>query len=123
VRLLLDTHVLLWSRTSPDRLTARQRTAIADSRNTVYVSAITVAEMGIKSALGKLTLTVGFIDCLADFGLDELPFTTAHASLMAELPPHHRDPFDRMLICQAIVEDLVFVTADPRCAQYEVRTL
>lgn len=123
MRLILDTHVLLCSRTSPDRLTARQRTAIADPRNTVYVSAITVAEMGIKSALGKLTLPVGFIDGFADFGFAELPFTADHASHLTDLPPHHRDPFDRMLICQAIVEDLVFVTADPRCAQYEVRTL
>ena len=123
MRLLLDTHVLLWSRSSPGRLLAGQREAIADPRNTVFVSAITVAEIGIKSAIGKLTVTSGFTDSFADFGLEELPFTTAHAWRLNELPPHHRDPFDRMLICQAIVDDLVFVTADARCAQYEVRTL
>ncbi|MEO6532648.1 MAG: type II toxin-antitoxin system VapC family toxin [Pseudolysinimonas sp.] len=123
MRLLLDTHVVLWSRSSPNRLAARQRTAIADQRNTVFVSSISVAEIGIKSALGKLKVTEGFADSFEGFGLVELPFTAAHASRLTELPLHHRDPFDRMLICQAIAEDLVFVTADTRCAQYEVRTL
>ncbi|MEP6482748.1 MAG: type II toxin-antitoxin system VapC family toxin [Rhodoglobus sp.] len=123
MRLLLDTHVLLWARSQPDRLSAHQRTAIADPRNTVYVSAITVAEIGIKSALGRLTVSPGFTDGLANFGLDDLAFTTAHASRLNELPPHYRDPFGRMLICQAIVDDLVFVTADERCRAYDVRTL
>ncbi len=123
MRLLLDTHVLLWARSSPDRLTAKQRGAIRDPQNTVFVSAISLAEIGIKSALGKLTVPVDFGDSLDDFGVDRLDFTAAHAQPLNKLPPHHRDPFDRMLICQAIVEDLVFVTADERCAEYGVRTL
>ena len=123
VRVLLDTHVLLWARSSPDRLTSRQRAAVQDPRNTVFVSAVSIAEIGIKTSHGKLTVPDGFTEGLADFGLDELPFTTAHALALRELPPHHRDPFDRMLLCQAIVDDLVFVTSDQRCALYEVRTL
>lgn len=73
--------------------------------------------------VGKLTVPAGFTETLAGFGLHELPFTGAQAALLDQLPPHHRDPIDRMLICQAMAEDLVFVTADARCAEYGVRTL
>jgi PIN domain nuclease of toxin-antitoxin system len=123
VRLLLDTHVLLWARSNERRLTRPQATAIRDPRNTLFVSSISLAEMSIKSRIGKLTLPEDLVSGLGDWGATELDFTAEHVEPLLTLPHHHRDPFDRMLISQAIVDDLVFVTADERCRAYEVRTL
>ncbi|MEO6115284.1 MAG: type II toxin-antitoxin system VapC family toxin [Pseudolysinimonas sp.] len=123
MRLLLDTHVLLWSRFDERRLTRAQGAAIRDPRNTIFVSSVSLAEMSIKVGLNKLTVPDGLVSGLGEWGANSLPFTAAHAAPLLTMPQHHRDPFDRMLISQAIVDDLVFVTADERCRAYDVRTL
>jgi len=123
VRLLLDTHVLLWSRSDEQRLSRSQAAAIRDPRNTVFVSSISLAEMAIKSSIEKLTVPDGLVAGLSEWGASHLAFTAEHAAPLGTLPHHHRDPFDRMLISQAIVDDLVFVTSDERCRAYDVRTL
>jgi PIN domain nuclease of toxin-antitoxin system len=124
VKLLLDGHALLWWLANDRKLSADARRAIADPENAVLVSAATIWELEIKRSLGRLDL--GDVDLVAelvedDFG--ELPVRGAHAAAAARLPPHHPDPFDRMLIAQAFTEGMVCVTSDPAFAAYDVRTL
>jgi PIN domain nuclease of toxin-antitoxin system len=93
---------------------------IAEPDNELFVSAITVAEVAIKASLGKLRAPAGLDKVLREAGFRELPFHAAHAEALRELPWHHRDPFDRMLVAQAIVEQLVLVTTDVRLRDYPV---
>ena len=123
MRLLLDTHVVLWAVTEPERLSASTRAALIAPRNTLYLSVASAWEMEIKRALGKLTTPASFDDELARLRLEELPVRLAHTRLLRELPDHHKDPFDRLLIAQARAESLVLVTADPAIRRYSVRTM
>ena len=120
MRLLLDTHVVLWWLADDRRLTAAHRVLIADASNVVLVSAMTIAEIAIKTSLGKLEAPDDLLPTLETGGFDELPFESRHADLLRKLPWHHRDPFDRMLIAQAIAEQLTVLTADPHFAAYGV---
>jgi len=123
MRILLDTHVLLWWLGNDRRLPDAIGTAINDGTNAVLVSSISVAEISIKTSRGKLSAPDDLLVQLRAASMISLPFTTDHAIALRELPLHHRDPFDRMLIVQALTESLVFATADPACRQYAVQTL
>ena len=120
MRLLLDTHALLWSLSAPDRLSDAAREAIRDPGTTVVVSAASVWEMAIKSALGRLTTPDDLDAQLRINRFDALPISMAHARAVEHLPPHHRDPFDRMLVAQAGAEGLRLVTRDPQVQRYDV---
>jgi len=123
VRLLLDTHVLLWWLAEPERLPDEVVEAIRDTDNQVFLSTASVWEMAIKSSLGKLDLGTSLpalvSDVTAKQKFEELPIAHPHAVLVAEFPQHHRDPFDRILVAQAIVEGLTLVTADQAVMQYD----
>ena len=121
--LLLDTHVALWAFASPEVLRPEVRRAITDPRNTVMVSATSVWEVEIKRALGKLDAPEGFAALCVERGFDPLNITYRHAEVAGALPPHHSDPFDRMLIAQAIAEDLELVTEDRAMSAYDVRVV
>ncbi|HYQ77123.1 type II toxin-antitoxin system VapC family toxin [Cellulomonas sp.] len=123
MRLLLDTHVVLWWLADDPQLGARHRELIADPGNDVHFSAVSVAEIAIKSSLGKLTAPADVVTPLVDDGIAPVPFTPEHAAALRGLPWHHRDPFDRMLACQAQVEDLVLATVDARLGEYDIRTV
>ena len=123
IRLLLDSHVFLWLDHDPTLVPIYQRDAIADRGNDVFISAATAWELGIKQSKGKLNLSKSVVELRAQFGFKELAITFAHATYAAGLPPVHKDPFDRMLVAQAIVEGLVLVTADRRLAEYGVAIL
>jgi PIN domain nuclease of toxin-antitoxin system len=116
-RLLLDTRVFLWWRTDDRRLRAPARAAIADA-DVVFVSAATAWEAGIKAALGRLRIPDTIAVGVAESGFEELPITFAHAEVAARLPPHHADPFDRLLLAQAQLERLALVSHDRRLAAY-----
>jgi PIN domain nuclease of toxin-antitoxin system len=118
MNLLLDTHVLIWW-DEGRRLAAEARRAIEEA-DTVYVSAASAWEVAIKTALGRLRPTRTVQEAASDSGFLELPVTFGHAERVAALPPHHRDPFDRMLVAQATVEELALVTRDPVFARYGV---
>ena len=120
---MLDSHILLWLDTDPHLVSASQQRALADLENEVYVSAATAWELGIKQQKGQLVLLKPVEELQILLGFRELPITMAHGELAASLPLHHKDPFDRMLVAQAIVEQMVLVTADGRLAGYPVMLL
>ncbi len=116
--LLLDTHVFLWWRENSPRLSARARQGIATA-DLVMVSAASAWEAAIKIALGRLRLPDSFESGVLASGFERLPIGFAHAEESGSLPPHHRDPFDRMLVAQARIERLTLVTHDRRLERYE----
>lgn len=118
MRLLLDTHVLLWAVLNDPRLTAAQRQAISDGE--LYLSSVSVWEIGIKRALGKLDVPPDLFDIARDAGCRPLPISWTHAEAAAALPRHHDDPFDRMLIAQAHCEGLRLASSDKTLIAYEV---
>ena len=115
MRLLLDTHILLWAANEPERLSAATRALVENPNNDVVFSAISIWEIAIKTGRGRddFRLHAGFFRRgLFDNGYTELPMTGAHAAALAGLPAIHKDPFDRMLVAQATVEGLTLVTSD-----------
>ncbi|WP_299911677.1 type II toxin-antitoxin system VapC family toxin [uncultured Paracoccus sp.] len=119
MRLLLDTHILLWAMLDDPRLTRAARRAIAEAE-AVLVSAASVWEVAIKSGLGKLDVPADLFDRALAAGARPLPISWAHARAVQDLPPHHADPFDRLLIAQARCEGLVLVSADAKFRTYDV---
>ena len=118
MRLLLDTQIFLWYLADSKRLVPRARTAIRGA-DRVFVSAASIWEAAIKTALGKLTVALDdLVAGIAASGFSELPITAIHAARVAALPDHHRDPFDRMLIAQALHEPLHLLTADAALRRY-----
>lgn len=123
MRLLLDTHVVLWAVTDAAALPMRFRAALQDGRTELFVSAVSVWEVSIKTGLGKLDVPQDLWDRVAEAGCAALPVTWAHARAVQGLPLHHADPFDRLLIAQAQVEGMVLVSADRAFAAYDVTLL
>ena len=121
MRCLLDTHVLLWWIEDDPKLRTRVRAIITDPANEIVVSAATLWEAAIKRALGKLRFeTPVLLDSLGRGGVGILPITAEHALAAGDLPRHHDDPFDRMLVAQAIAEGFTLVTSDPWLRAYQV---
>ena len=116
MNLLLDTHVLLWW-SEEQRISPEAFEAISDPDNIVFVSAASIWEISIKRASGKLRVDDAIFDVSAD-DFEPLPITHADARLAGSLPDHHRDPFDRMLIAQALAHDLVLITRDSQMGLY-----
>jgi PIN domain nuclease of toxin-antitoxin system len=123
VRLLLDTHLLLWAAASSARLPREARELLQDHSNDVYYSAASIWEIAIKSSLRRKDFRIDLAQLLAmlpEMGLVELPVTAAHAAGVTSLPPIHRDPFDRLLIAQSIMEPLALLTNDALLDRYRV---
>ena len=119
MRLLLDTAVLIFAVESPERLSHRVSRALQNPRNALELSAISIAEIAIKTALGKLRLSAGTArQAVEDLGIRILPFTAEHAFRLFELPLHHSDPFDRQIITQALCEKIAIVSPDEKFALY-----
>ncbi|MGA2349422.1 MAG: type II toxin-antitoxin system VapC family toxin [Terracidiphilus sp.] len=120
MKLLLDTHALLWWDSDVSKLPEVLRLAIASPHNEVFVSAATVWEIAIKRASGKLIFGQPVGRCIEAHGFRPLPITVEHAEWAGGLPPLHRDPFDRLLVAQAHLEGLVLVTVDDQIVRYQV---
>lgn len=123
MKLLLDTHTLLWWLDDHPALSVRTRETISSPNNVVYLSAVVMWEIRIKAALGKLGIPDDFRRVVDRQGFVELAMTIDHADAVAALPFHHRDPFDRMLIAQAVCEGLSVVTADSAFGRYDVHVI
>ena len=125
MKVLIDTHVLLWWLVDDGRLTRRARQILANGDSEVYFSAASSWEISIKVGLGRLTLPdpprVFIPAVLREQSIRPLGITHSHALAVAELPPHHRDPFDRMLVAQAQLEKLAIVSGDPLLRRYKVK--
>jgi len=121
--LLLDAHAMVWALSEPERLASGARRSIADPANDVIVSVASVWELEIKRVAGKLHLGPDLLDNLERIGFDVLPIMAPDAVAAARLPPHHRDPFDRMLIAQAQRLESVIVSRDRAFAAYDVKVL
>ena len=120
MRLLLDTHAFLWWLEDPRRLAEPAWLAIADPANFAFVSAAVIWEIAIKRALGKLDAPDDAVGMIAANRFTPLAVTVEHAAAVSQLPPHHRDPFDRILIAQALEEGLILVSRDAKIVQYDV---
>jgi PIN domain nuclease of toxin-antitoxin system len=123
MRLLLDAHALLWWLADDPALGSAARDQIADPANEVFVSAATVWEISIKRALDRLDAPDDLVDILATEGFIEAPILASDGERAGRLAPHHRDPFDRVLVVQALRLDAAIVTLDPAFADYGARTV
>jgi PIN domain nuclease of toxin-antitoxin system len=127
VRLLLDTHTFIWWMTNDRALPASARRMIGDEDNEIFLSAATAWEMAIKHKIGKLPIVAGFIadvpGAMEAEGFIELPVSVVHGQLAGALDGHHKDPFDRMLISQALCEDLTLISNETRFDAYGVTRL
>lgn len=121
MKLLLDTHILIWAAETPERLSKIARALIADPENSLLFSPISLWEIAIKQGLGRENFDIDprlVRRELLDADYQELPVTGDHAVAVAGLPPIHKDPFDRLLIAQAMIEGITLLTADSRMGEY-----
>jgi PIN domain nuclease of toxin-antitoxin system len=124
LKLLLDTHTIIWFTQADPQLSEAARAAIVDEQNTILLSAVVPWEVSIKRTLGKIALRHDdYVERILGAGGIELPVSIAHALQVEQLPMHHTDPFDRLLIAQARVEQSTVVTHDPKIHDYDVPVL
>jgi PIN domain nuclease of toxin-antitoxin system len=127
MRVLLDTHVLIWLVEGDKNLSTVARSAIEDEDNSLYLSIASLWEITIKLSLGKLDLQLSVDEMVESFlipgGIEILQVETRHLSILRDLPLHHRDPFDRLIIAQAQAEGMTLVSADGIFGMYEVELL
>lgn len=122
MKLLLDTHALLWWLADDDRLGPQARARIADPANDILVSVVSLWEIVVKIRIGKLAADMAqIVDAIPRQGFAMLDISMAHLLALADLPMHHRDPFDHLLIAQAIAEDAAFISDDGNAGRYAVR--
>ena len=118
MRILIDTHLLLWWLNNDDQLSVTARNLIENPSNTILVSAVTTWEIWLKNGIGKLELPDNFEEVLDQEEFESLPLTAAHTRVAGKLPWHHRDPFDRLLVAQAQAGDLTLLTSDGELTAY-----
>lgn len=123
MRLLLDTHIFLWWDRQLRRVPRDLRAAIEDAHNQIFVSTATVWEIAIKRATGKLQFGAPIVDTVERLGFEILPITGLHAEHAGGLPRHHNDPFDRLIIAQAVLDGMVLGTQDRMMRPYGIVTI
>jgi PIN domain nuclease of toxin-antitoxin system len=123
MNIIIDTHIFLWALTDPSKLSDEKRSALEDLSNTIYVSAVSIAELMIKASLEKLRIDFNPVVMAKESGFALLDFSAEAALLLKDMPFHHKDPFDRMLIAQSITDNYPIMTEDPKMAMYNCRVL
>ncbi|MGI0480302.1 type II toxin-antitoxin system VapC family toxin [Geminocystis sp. CENA526] len=123
MKYLLDTHILLWWLGDEQKLSPQIRTIISNPENVIFVSTATIWEMSIKQSLGKLSVPNNLLEKLKDNNFTILHITAEHGLKIKDLPLYHKDPFDRMLIVQSIIEDLTIITLDTKFPLYNISLL
>ena len=121
MQLLLDTHILVWAMAAPERLSERARALLGNDATALFYSAISFVEAGIKQSIHPEVVLFDYATIEADCeraGLERIELTAAHAGILAKLPLHHRDPFDRLLLSQAIAEKMRLISADRALLAY-----
>lgn len=123
IRYLLDTHIILWWLTSPEKVVPKVRKIISDRKNKIFLSSVSFWEMAIKQSLGRLTVPKNVLEVLISEGFEILHLTAEEGLSVSDLPFIHNDPFDRILIIQAKLNNLVFITNDSKILGYPVITI
>lgn len=123
LRILLDSHVFLWWIDDPERIATPVRDAIADGRNDVHLSLASVWELAIKIGAGKLAVPIPLAEMVQRSEIPVLPIAFDHVIAAGALPPHHRDPIDRLMVSQALAEGLTVATRDPVFSKYGIAVM
>ena len=123
MKILVDTHIFLWMLSYPDRLNEKRRYELASPANEVFLSAMSIAELMIKRSIGKIDLEFDPLEMAQKMGLEILSFSGAEAMVLGALPFHHKDPFDRMLIAQALINRLSLMSDDSKFLQYDCKII
>ena len=116
--ILVDTHIFLWLAVSPQKISKKNLKILQDRKNRLYLSAMSIAELMIKQSIGQIDIPFDVLEACERMGLELLDFDALSALKLANLPMHHKDPFDRMLIAQAITRTLTFCTVDEKMQNY-----
>ena len=123
MKIIIDTHIFLWAISEPDKLTTHKRQEIERLSNIIYVSAISIVELMIKSSIGKLQIDFDPLAIAEESGFELLDFSAEDALALKEMPFYHKDPFDRMLISQAINRKFALMSDDGKFEKYGCRLL
>ncbi len=123
MKILVDTHIYLWMLACPEKLSQRRRYELESPANEVFLSAISIAELMIKRSIGKIDIAFEPLEMANKMGLEILSFSGEEARRLGELPLHHKDPFDRMLIAQALTKKLFLMSDDPEFLKYGCRIM
>ncbi|HDZ91452.1 MAG: type II toxin-antitoxin system VapC family toxin [Deltaproteobacteria bacterium] len=123
MRILVDTHIFLWMLSCPDRLNQKRRYELESRANEVFLSAMSIAELMIKRSIGKIDFEFDPLEMAQKMGVEVLSFSGAEAMVLGKLPFHHKDPFDRMLIAQALINGFSLMSDDSKFLQYECKII
>ncbi len=123
MKILIDTHIFLWAISNPERLGSYYQSELETQTNTVFLSAVSVAELMIKSSIGKLEVNFDPLAIAGETGFQLLSFSGEDALLLKDMPFHHKDPFDRMLIAQALSNNYEIMTDDSTFSQYDCKLI
>jgi len=123
VKILIDTHVFLWMLSCPEKLNEKRRYELESRSNEIFLSAMSIAELMIKHSIGKIKIDFNPIEMAEKTGLEILSFSGTDAMLLGQLPQHHRDPFDRMIIAQSLVNGFPVMSDDPKFLKYDCKVI
>jgi PIN domain nuclease of toxin-antitoxin system len=123
MNIIIDTHIFLWALAEPRKISDAKLEALEDLSNTITVSAVSIAELMIKASLNKLRMDFNPVDMAKESGFALLDFSAEAALLLKDMPFHHKDPFDRMIIAQSMTYDYPIMTEDPKIALYNCRVI
>ena len=123
MKIIIDTHIFLWALAEPSKIEKSKLERLRLMSNTIYVSAITVTELMIKTSIGKLSIDFDVIEMIEKSGFEQLDFTAADALKLKEMPFHHKDPFDRMLIAQAQENNFFLMSDDSKFSKYDCKLI
>jgi len=123
MNIIIDTHIFLWALSAPNKISDAKRSALEDLSNTIYVSAVSIAELMIKASVEKLPIDFDPVVMAKESGFALLDFSAEASLLLKDMPFYHKDPFDRMLIAQSITDSYPIMTDDPKIALYDCQVL
>jgi len=123
VKILIDTRIFLWMLSCPEKLNKKRRYELESRSNEIFLSPMSIAELMIKHSIGKLHIDFDLIEMAEKTGLEIMPFSGVEAVLLGQLPLHHRDPFDRMIIAQSLVNGMPIMSDDPKFRTYDCRVV
>ena len=119
MKIIIDTHIFLWAISEPNKLSKKHINELETFSNIIYVSSISIVEIMIKNAIGKLAINADLVEATKNSGFEPLNFTANDALALKDMPPHHKDPFDRMLISQAINHNYYIMSNDNKFKHYQ----